>query len=38
MQILKHPEATDRRDDPRNREVVFPAYDIQNGNLVTPIN
>mgnify|MGYP002777004902 CR=1 FL=1 len=38
MQILRHPEATDRPEDPRNKEVVFPAYDIQNGNLATPIN
>ncbi|MBE9012169.1 photosystem I reaction center subunit XI [Pseudanabaenaceae cyanobacterium LEGE 13415] len=38
MQILRHPEATDRPDDPRNKEVIFPAYDIQNGNLATPIN
>ncbi len=38
MQILKQPEANNRPDDPRNREVVFPAYDIQNGNLATPIN
>lgn len=29
----------DRPSDPRNREVVFPAYgDPQNGNLETPIN
>ncbi|MGG6266120.1 photosystem I reaction center subunit XI [Leptolyngbya sp. AN03gr2] len=38
MQILRHPEATNRADDPRNKEVIFPAYDIQNGNLATPIN
>jgi photosystem I subunit 11 len=38
MQVLRHPEASDHPDDPRNREVVFPAYDIQNGNLATPIN
>ena len=38
MQILKHPEASSRADDPRNKEVIFPAYDIQNGNLATPIN
>ncbi|MER3435506.1 MAG: photosystem I reaction centre subunit XI PsaL [Leptolyngbya sp. ERB_1_1] len=38
MQILKHPEARDRPNDPRNKEVVFPAYDIQNANLATPIN
>ncbi|NJN87627.1 MAG: photosystem I reaction center protein subunit XI [Leptolyngbyaceae cyanobacterium SL_7_1] len=28
----------DRPGDPRNREVVFPAFDPQNGNLATPIN
>lgn len=38
MQILRHPEATDRSDDPRNKEVIYPAFDIQNGNLATPIN
>ncbi|NDJ17166.1 photosystem I reaction center subunit XI [Myxacorys almedinensis] len=38
MQILKHPESTQRPDDPRNNEVVFPAYDVANGNLATPIN
>lgn len=38
MQILRHPEASDRPEDPRNKEVIFPAYDIQNGNLATPIN
>ncbi|HTL88966.1 MAG TPA: photosystem I reaction center subunit XI [Leptolyngbya sp.] len=38
MQILKHPEASNRPNDPRNKEVVFPAYDAQNGNLATPIN
>lgn len=38
MQVLSHPEANNDPRDPRNREVVFPAYDIQNGNLATPIN
>lgn len=38
MQILKHPEDTQRPEDPRNNEVVFPAYDVSNGNLATPIN
>lgn len=38
MQILKHPEDTQRPDDPRNNEVVFPAFDVTNGNLATPIN
>lgn len=38
MQILQHPEANQRPSDPRNREVVFPAYDVTNGNLATPIN
>lgn len=28
----------DRPGDPRNREVVFPAFDPQNGNLATPVN
>lgn len=27
-----------RPSDPRNREVVFPSGDPQNGNLLTPIN
>ncbi|MDX2215216.1 MAG: photosystem I reaction center subunit XI [Oculatellaceae cyanobacterium bins.114] len=30
--------SNDRPSDPRNREVVFPAGDPQNGNLATPIN
>lgn len=38
MQVLSHPEANNDPRDPRNREVVFPAFDIQNGNLATPIN
>ncbi len=38
MQILSHPEANNDPKDPRNKEVVFPDYDIQNGNLATPIN
>jgi photosystem I subunit XI len=38
MQVLKHPEANSDPRDPRNREVVFPGYDIQDGNLATPIN
>ena len=38
MQVLSHPEANNNPKDPRNREVVFPAFDIQNGNLATPIN
>lgn len=38
MQVLKHPESTNDPRDPRNREVVYPAFDITNGNLATPIN
>lgn len=38
MQVLKHPEANNNPNDPRNREVVFPGYDVQDGNLATPIN
>lgn len=30
--------SNDRPTDVRNREVVFPAHDVQNGNLSTPIN
>lgn len=38
MQVLRHPEANNNPRDPRNREVVFPGHDIQDGNLATPIN
>lgn len=31
-------ESNDRPSDPRNREVVYPAFDPQVGNLATPIN
>jgi photosystem I subunit 11 len=31
-------QSNDRPSDPRNREVVHPANDPQNGNLATPIN
>lgn len=31
-------ESKDRPSDQRNREVVYPAGDPQNGNLATPIN
>lgn len=31
-------QSNDNPRDPRNREVVHPAFDPQNGNLATPIN
>lgn len=36
--VEKIERSNDRPGDPRNREVVFPANDPQNGNLATPIN
>jgi photosystem I subunit XI len=36
--VEKIDRSKDRSRDPRNREVVFPAIDPQNGNLATPIN
>lgn len=36
--IIAVDRSKDNPGDPRNREVVFPAGDPQNGNLATPIN
>ncbi|MDX2100493.1 MAG: photosystem I reaction center subunit XI [Leptolyngbyaceae cyanobacterium bins.59] len=36
--IIAVDRSKDNPRDPRNREVVFPALDPQNGNLATPIN
>jgi photosystem I subunit 11 len=36
--VEKIERSNNNPDDPRNREVVFPAHDPFNGNLATPIN
>jgi photosystem I subunit 11 len=38
MQVQAISDSKDRRNDPRNREVVHEAGDPQIGNLATPIN
>jgi photosystem I subunit XI len=36
--VEKIEQSNDNPNDPRNREVIFPAFDPQGSNLATPIN